>query len=49
MAIAQIFALAGAIVSVGLVTVLVTNKNTAGVISAIGSAFGNALKAAMGK
>jgi hypothetical protein len=41
--------IAAAIVTVALVTVIVTGKNTAPVISAIGSAFSGSLKAAMGR
>lgn len=48
MALGRIFDIMGAIVSVALVTVLVTGKNTAAVISAFGNSFANSLRAAMG-
>lgn len=41
--------IAAAIVTVALVTVIVTGKNTSSVISTTGSAFANSLKAAMGR
>jgi hypothetical protein len=44
----RIFDIASAIVTVALVTVLVTGKNTAAVIGAFGNAFAGSLRAAMG-
>jgi len=49
MAFAQIASIAGAIVTVALVTVFVTSPNTANIIKSIGGAFASSLKAAMGK
>lgn len=43
-----IFNVMGSIVTVALVTTIVTSKQTAGIISAFGSAFSESLKAAMG-
>lgn len=48
MPLGRIFDIMGAIVSVGLVTVLVTSPNTSAVITAFGVSFANSLKAAMG-
>jgi hypothetical protein len=48
MAFGRVFDIASAIVTVALVTVLVTGKNTASVILAFGNAFAGSLKAAMG-
>ena len=45
----RVFDIAGAIVTVALVTVLVTNKGTADVIRATGAAFSGSLKAAQGR
>jgi hypothetical protein len=39
----------GLIVVLAIVTDIVTSKNTAGIISSGGSAFGNVLKSAQGK
>ncbi len=41
--------IAAAIVTVALVTVIVTGKNTASVISSVGNAFSGSIKAAMGR
>lgn len=41
--------IAAAIVTVALVTVIVTGKNTAPVIGSLGNAFSGALRAAMGR
>jgi hypothetical protein len=49
MQIGRIFDILGAIVGVGLATVLVTSPNTASVISAFGSSFSSSIKAAMGR
>lgn len=43
------FNLAGAIVGVALVTVIVSNRNTANVVKAVGGAFSGSLKTAMGR
>ncbi len=45
----NIFNVAGAIVTVALVTTLVSAPNTAAVIGALGTAFSSSLKAAMGQ
>jgi PRD1 phage membrane DNA delivery len=45
----RVFNIAGMIVGVGLVTVIVSNKNTANVIKAVGGAFSGSLKTAMGR
>lgn len=44
----KIFNIAGAIVTVALITTIVAHPNSAGVIKAFGSAFSGSLKAAMG-
>ena len=49
MALNRILDIAGAIVGVGLATVLVTSPNTANVIKAFGSSFAGSLRAAMGR
>lgn len=49
MALGRIIDIFAAIVSVGLVTVIVTSPNTAGIIKAWGDAFSSSLSAAMGK
>lgn len=49
MALGRIIDIFAAIVSVGLVTVIVTSPNTANIISAWGTAFSSSLSAAMGK
>lgn len=43
------FDVAGAIVLVALVTTIVAHKNTAAQITAVGNAFSNSIKAALGK
>lgn len=48
MPLGRVFDIAGAIVTVALVTVLVTKGNTANVITAFGSVFASSLKAAEG-
>lgn len=45
----KVFNLLGAIVTVALITVIVSNRNTSNVISASGNAFAGSLRAAMGK
>jgi hypothetical protein len=45
----NIWGLAGAIVTVALVTTLVSHKESAKVIGAVGSAFAGALRAAQGR
>lgn len=45
---AQVANIASAIVFVALISVLVSNKNTASVITAFGSVFTNSLKVAEG-
>lgn len=45
----SIIDIAAAIVTVALVTVIVTGKNTSAVIGAAGSAFANSIKAAQGR
>jgi hypothetical protein len=45
----RVFNIAGSIVVVALVTVIVTSKNSAHIISATGGAFTNSLRAAMGR
>jgi len=45
----KLFNLAGAIVTLGVVTMIVTGRNTAPVITAAGNAFSGSLKAAMGR
>lgn len=45
----KVFNLAGLIVGVGMVTVLVSNRNTSNVIKAVGGAFSGSLKTAMGR
>lgn len=45
----RVFDLAGAIVTVGLITVLVTSSQTANVVKAVGGAFSGSLRAAMGR
>lgn len=45
----RIAEVAGAIVTVALVTTLVAHKNTASIVSATGKAFSNSLLAAQGK
>lgn len=45
----KIFNLAGAIVTVALVTTIVSRSNSANVIRAMGDAFSGSLRAAMGK
>lgn len=49
MSLDKVFDIAAAIVSVALVFVIVSNKNSASVISAIGNAFSGSLRAAMGR
>ena len=49
MQIGRIFDILGAIVGVGLATVLVTSPNTSSVISAFGNSFAGSIKAAMGR
>ncbi len=49
MAVGRIFDIFMAIVGVGMATVIVTNDNTAKIISAWGDAFSTSLKAAMNK
>lgn len=49
MQINRIFDIGAAIVGVALATVLVTNSNTASVISAFGNSFSGSIKAAMGR
>lgn len=44
----RMFNIAAAIVGVALVTTLVAHRNTATVVTAVGNAFGNSLRAAMG-
>lgn len=39
----------GAIVTVALVTTVVSNANSASVINALGNAFGNSIRASMGR
>lgn len=46
--IGQIAAIFSAIVAVGMVAVIVGSKNTAGIISAWGTAFSQSMRAAMG-
>lgn len=48
MSLEKLFNVAGAIVTVALVSVIVGSKNTSGVIRAVGSAFSGALRAAKG-
>jgi hypothetical protein len=48
MSLGRFFDLFGAIVSVGLVTVVVTAPNTSGIIRAWGDTFSGSLRAAMG-
>jgi uncharacterized membrane protein YeaQ/YmgE (transglycosylase-associated protein family) len=43
-----VFGIAGALVTVALVTTVVSHKNSAGIVTAIGTAFIGALKAAQG-
>lgn len=45
----NIYGLAMAIVTVALVTTIVRNANTAGVVRAAGAAFSGSLRAAMGR
>lgn len=45
----NVWALAGAIVTVALVTTIVANPNSVGIIKGIGSSFSDALRAAQGK
>jgi hypothetical protein len=45
----RLFNIAGSIVVVALVTVIVTSKNSARIVSATGGAFSNSLKTAMGR
>jgi hypothetical protein len=45
----KLFNVAGAIVTVALVTTVVSHSNSAKVINAIGSSFSGALRASMGK
>lgn len=45
----DIFDVAGGIVLVALATTLVTSRNTAGIVSAIGNAFSGAISSALGK
>lgn len=45
----RIFNIFGAIVTVALVFVLVSNRNTAAVIRSVGEAFSSSLRAAMGR
>lgn len=45
----RIFNVAGAIVTVALVTTLVTSPQTSAIIRAIGSAFTGSIRAAMGR
>lgn len=45
----KIFNIAGAIVTVALVTTIVSNKESANVIKAIGSSFSATILSAMGK
>lgn len=44
----NIFDVLGGIVFVALITTIVTSKNTAGQITAVGNAFAGSLQAAMG-
>ena len=44
-----VFKVAGALVTVAMVTTIVSNKNSASVFKAIGSSFSNVLLAAQGK
>jgi hypothetical protein len=45
----KLFNVMGSIVTVAMVTVVVSNPGTAGVIRAFGEAFSGSLRAAMGK
>jgi len=45
----KLASVAGAIVTVALVTTIVANPGSAGVIRAVGDAFSGSLRAAMGK
>lgn len=45
----RLFNLLGSIVVVALVTVVVTNRNSARIIAATGGAFSNSLRAAQGR
>jgi len=45
----SVFSIAGAIVTVALVTTVVSHKESAAVIKAIGTSFSGALRAAQGK
>lgn len=45
----NIFDVAGGIVLVALVTTIVTSRNTAGQITAVGNAFAGSLRAALGQ
>lgn len=45
----RIFNVAGAIVGLAMVTVLVSNPNTARVVNSVGGAFTGSLRAAMGR
>jgi len=43
-----VFGIAGALVTVALVTTIVSHKNSAGIVKSVGDAFIGALKAAQG-
>lgn len=45
----KLFNILGSIVTVALVTTVVSSRNTAGIVSAFGSAFSGSLRAAQGK
>ena len=45
----KVYNVATAIVGVALIATLVTNSNTAPVITAVGNAFASSIRAAMGK
>lgn len=49
MSLDRIFGIAGAIVGVAMVTTIVSHKESANVIKAIGDSFSGALRAAQGK
>lgn len=45
----RLFNVAGAIVTVALVTTIVSSRNTSQIISSIGEAFSGSIRAAMGR
>lgn len=45
----DIFDVMGGIVLVALATTLVTSRNTAGIVTSLGNAFGGSIRAALGK